>query len=207
MAIMHRFAEERPRNTTRGFGALGDPITARQDVPRGLSQPFFDLGHSATIFTLAENGTMKTEFSRRDLSLLLPAIMASSSGQIAGDTQPPALKSKGYDFAKLPARNNAAGTMKSWAVFNGVTTRGQHLVVHISELAAGQAPHPPARQAHDEVIVIREGTLEATLNGETTILGPGSVIFSGFNDLNGWKNVGTTPAQYYVISLEEHSGQ
>jgi hypothetical protein len=31
------------------------------------------------------------------------------------------------------------------------------------------------------------------------------VIFSSFNDLNGWKNIGTTPVQYYVVSLEEHS--
>lgn len=96
--------------------------------------------------------------------------------------------------------------MTSRPVLNGVTTRGQRLSVHISELAPGEAPHPPARQPHEEIIVIREGTLEVTLDGKPTVLGPGSVIFSAFNELNGWKNVGKTVAQHYVISLEEHSG-
>jgi quercetin dioxygenase-like cupin family protein len=77
--------------------------------------------------------------------------------------------------------------------------------MHISELPPGQSPHPPARQPHEEIIIIREGTLEVTLNGQSTRIGPGSVIFSSFNDLNGWKNVGTTPVQCYVVSLEEHS--
>ena len=36
-------------------------------------------------------------------------------------------------------------------------------------------------------------------NGETTTLGPGSVIFEASNDLHGLKNVGDTPASYYVI--------
>jgi quercetin dioxygenase-like cupin family protein len=117
----------------------------------------------------------------------------------------PIMTSKAYPFDELPVRSNANGS-KSRPVFNGMTTRGQHIVVHISDLPPGQAPHPPARQPHEEVIVIREGTLEVTLNGQVTTLGPGSVIFSAYNDLNGWKNVGTTPAQYCVISLEDHSG-
>lgn len=149
--------------------------------------------------------------SRRDLALLLPAF----SGTIAmaqdaksskkAEAALPVLGSKPYEFNELPERSSANGTTKNRPVFNGVTGRGQHLTMHISELAPGQAPHPPARQPHEEVIVIREGTLEVTLNGQTTRLGPGSVIFSAFNDLNGWRNVGTTPAQYYVLSLEEHS--
>ncbi len=115
------------------------------------------------------------------------------------------LHSAGYDFASLPERTSANGKMKSRSVFRGITTRGQRLTMHISELAAGEAPHAPERQAHDEVIVIREGTLEATVNGKVVRLGPGSVIFSAYNELNGWRNVGTTVAQYYVLSLEDHA--
>ena len=113
--------------------------------------------------------------------------------------------SKAYEFNDLPVRTSANGTTKSRQVFDGLTIRGQRIAMHISELPPGEAPHPPARQPHEEIIMIREGTLEVTLNGQTTRLGPGSVIFSSFNDLNGWKNVGTTPVQYYVVSLEEHS--
>jgi quercetin dioxygenase-like cupin family protein len=149
--------------------------------------------------------------SRRDLALLLPALSGAltaaqqTKGPKTSEAGLPVLGSKTYEFDELPERSSANGTTKNRPVFNGVTARGQHITMHISELAPGEAPHPPARQPHEEVIVIREGTLEVTLNGQTSRLGPGSVIFSAFNDLNGWKNVGTTPVQYYVLSLEEHS--
>jgi quercetin dioxygenase-like cupin family protein len=140
--------------------------------------------------------------SRRDLALLLPGLAGAAAGQTASGL--PVLASKGYAFGDLPVRTNANGGT-SRQVLDGITDRGQHITMHISELPAGQAPHPPARQPHEEIIIIREGTLEATLKGQVAKLGPGSVIFSSFNDLNGWKNVGTTPVQYYVVSLEEHS--
>ena len=148
------------------------------------------------------------DVSRRDLALLLPGLARAAAA--AQETKSPKkagpalLQSKAYEFGDLPVRTSANGGT-SRAVFDGITIRGQRITMHISELPPGQAPHPPARQPHEEIIIIREGTLEVTLNGQVSKLGPGSVIFSSFNDLNGWKNVGTTPVQYYVVSLEEHS--
>ena len=149
--------------------------------------------------------------SRRDLAILLPglagvaaAAQETKSPKKAAPGPPPLLVSKGYEFGDLPVRTSANGGT-SRQVFDGITIRGQRVTLHISELPPGQAPHPPARQPHEEIIIIREGTLEVTLNGQVVKLGPGSVIFSSFNDLNGWKNVGTTPVEYYVVSLEEHS--
>jgi quercetin dioxygenase-like cupin family protein len=141
--------------------------------------------------------------SRRDLALLLPGLAgaATAAQSVSGL---PVLVSKAYEFNDLPVRSSANGG-KSRQVFDGLTSRGQRITMHISELPPGEAPHPPARQPHEEIIMIREGTLEVTLNGQTTRLGPGSVIFSSLNDLNGWKNLGTTPVQYYVVSLEGHS--
>ena len=144
-------------------------------------------------------------FSRREVAALLPALCAEAQDSSNAGTQEPELHSAGYEFASLPKHTNANGKTKSRSVFRGVTSRGQRLTMHISELAPGAAPHAPERQPHDEVIVIREGTLEATLNGKVVRLGPGSVIFSAYKELNGWRNVGTTPAQYYVLSIEEHS--
>jgi len=140
--------------------------------------------------------------SRRDLALLLPGLAGAATAQPVSGL--PVLVSKAYEFGDLPVRTNANGAT-SRQVFDGITTRGQRIAMHISELPPGQAPHPPARQPHEEIIIIREGTLEVTLNGQVSRLGPGSVIFYSFNDLNGWKNVGTTPVEYYVVSLEEHS--
>lgn len=144
-------------------------------------------------------------FSRRKLAVLLPGLAAGAEQRIEGQQGNGKLHSAAYEFTALPEHTSANGKMKSRSVFRGTTTRGQGLTMHISELEPGEAPHPPERQPHDEVIVIREGTLEATLNGKVVRLGPGSVIFSAYNELNGWRNVGSTPAQYYVLSLEEHS--
>jgi quercetin dioxygenase-like cupin family protein len=145
------------------------------------------------------------ELSRRELAVLAASLKSQTSHGSADGGNQEKLGSAGYDVEALPQRVSANGKTKSRAVFRGVTTRGQGLSMHVSELAAGEAPHPPERQPHDEIIVIRRGTLEATLNGKVVRLGPGSVLFSAYKDLNGWRNVGTTPAEYYVISLEEHS--
>jgi quercetin dioxygenase-like cupin family protein len=146
----------------------------------------------------------RTLGSRRDLGILLTALAASAVAQ-----QPSAskeiLQAKIYPFGDLPVRTSASGTLKSRAVFDGVTSRGQRVTAHFSELAPGQMPHPPGRQKHEEIILLREGTLEVTLNGVTSTIGPGAVIFVPFEELNGWKNVGTTVAQYLVVSIEEHT--
>ncbi|MFL6447502.1 MAG: cupin domain-containing protein [Bryobacteraceae bacterium] len=144
-------------------------------------------------------------FSRRELAVLMPVLSAGAQERSTTQSQEPELHSAGYAFASLPVRTSANGKMTSRSVFRGITTRGQRLTMHVSELAPGEAPHAPQRQPHEEVIVIREGTLETTLNGKVVRLGPGSVIFSAYNELNGWRNIGTTSAQYYVLSLEEHS--
>lgn len=147
-------------------------------------------------------------YSRRDLAVLLPVLAADAVAQQPNATKGPSdspqvLEAKTYPFGELAVRNSANGTMKSRPVFDGMTTRGQRITAHFSELAPGQAPHPPSRQQHEEIILLREGTLEVTLNGVTSTIGAGSVIFVPFGDLNGWKNVGTAVAQYFVISIEE----
>jgi XRE family transcriptional regulator, regulator of sulfur utilization len=139
-------------------------------------------------------------YSRRDLAALLPGLAANAVAQDKA-----VLQAKIYPFGDLVVRNSASGAMKSRAVFDGATTRGQRVTAHFSELAPGQAPHPPARQKHEEIIMLREGTLEVTLNGVTSTIGPGSVIFVPYENLAGWKNVGRTVAQYFVVSIEEHT--
>jgi quercetin dioxygenase-like cupin family protein len=51
------------------------------------------------------------------------------------------------------------------------------------------------------MFLMREGTLELTVNGKTYPLGPGSVGFVRSNEDHGVKNVGTTPANYFVVEI------
>ncbi len=60
---------------------------------------------------------------------------------------------------------------------------------------ARAAPAP-----NEELIILREGTLETLSLGEWKRIGPGSIIFNASNDLHGVKNVGTVPAVYHVVN-------
>ncbi|MBV8832801.1 MAG: cupin domain-containing protein [Acidobacteriaceae bacterium] len=143
-------------------------------------------------------------FSRRDLAPLLS--MLGIENAAPQEIKPrPVLTGKLYNLNSLAVRASADGSSKAVSFFNGVTTRGQHLSVHMTQLAPGKEPHPPSRQPHEEIIIVTEGTLEVTINGQTSTAAPGSVLYSAYNDLKGWKNVGSSPARYYVVALEEHS--
>jgi quercetin dioxygenase-like cupin family protein len=134
-------------------------------------------------------------FSRRDLNLLLPALAITGSAQ-ADDKL---LGSKMYAFEDLPVKQNANN--RSRAVLDGVTHKGCRIEVHHTELAPGQAPHAPHQHEREEMLVIREGTLEVTILGKSRTLGPGAIVLVGSGEMHGWRNVGTTPAHYVVMAL------
>ena len=70
-----------------------------------------------------------------------------------------------------------------------------------NELAPGEMPHAPHHHAHEEMIIIREGTLAVTILGKTAELGPGSVAYVASGEEHGWRNVGNTRARYMVMAL------
>jgi len=65
----------------------------------------------------------------------------------------------------------------------------------------GQVPHAPHHHVHEELLLIREGTLEVTVKGRTERLGPGSAVYIASGEEHGWKNVGPSAAKYFVLAL------
>ena len=116
-----------------------------------------------------------------------------------GRAQNSGLPSKMFRYEDLPVRAN--GQNKSRAVFNGKTSRGYGIEMHETELAPGLAPHPPHSHVHEELIVVREGTMEVTILSKTEKLGPGSVAYVASGEEHGWRNVGDTRARYYIITI------
>jgi quercetin dioxygenase-like cupin family protein len=138
-------------------------------------------------------------YTRRDWSLALAAMAAAS--QATG--QGAALPSNCYRYEDLPVKEN--GRNRQRAVLKGETRTGFAIEMHETELAPGEAPHPPHHHVHEEMIVIREGTMEVTILGHTTQLGPGSVAYIASGEEHGWRNVGTTRARYMVMALGRDS--
>ena len=72
---------------------------------------------------------------------------------------------------------------------------------HITTLLPGKLSHAPHQHAREELIILRDGTLDVNLNGGTTRAGPGSVLFFAANDFHNVQNVGETPATYFVFNF------
>ncbi len=131
--------------------------------------------------------------NRRDLAL---ALLATAAAQAADRAK---LPSATYKFEDLPVKKN--GENRSREVFDGLTHTGFQVDIHETELAPGLAPHAPHRHPHEEIVMVREGTLEVMIEGKVTAATPGSVVYVASNEFHGWKNSGKTQAHYFVIAL------
>ena len=137
--------------------------------------------------------------TRRSLALLIPALAAAQEHPQSSPAGKGVLPSKSYAFDSLEGRQTA--TIKSYQILTGNTHSGYLLDLHESELPGGMAPHPPHRHVHEELLFIREGEMEVTVNGQTTRLGPGSCAYLASNDLHGYRNPGTVPSKYFVLAV------
>ena len=54
--------------------------------------------------------------------------------------------------------------------------------------------------------MIREGTIEVTIEGKTSRIGPGSVAYVASNQEHGVHNPGPDHAQYFVFALGTEKG-
>jgi quercetin dioxygenase-like cupin family protein len=133
--------------------------------------------------------------TRRQLCLSLPALVVSK----ARGSDATVLPSKVYSFESLPPQ--ASGQNAFRPVFEGKTHEGFRVALHETDLAPGTTPHPPHRHAHEEAFFIREGSLQVTINGQSSNLGPGSVAYVASNEEHGIRNTGSTHAQYFVLEL------
>lgn len=135
-------------------------------------------------------------YTRRDLNLLLPALAAATA---AAQDQKKLLPTRIFEYEDLPVKVN--GQNKGRAVLIGETHLGYGIELHMTELGPGQAPHAPHKHSHEEMLMLQTGTLETTVQGHTSTLTAGSVAYIASNEMHGWRNPGSTPAQYFVIAF------
>jgi quercetin dioxygenase-like cupin family protein len=129
---------------------------------------------------------------------VLFAVLSSMTASCSNDAPPPAaniLSSTALSWEEIQARKG--GFAKQ--VFRHPTATLDELELHVSTLAPGKSAHPPHKHPDEEVIIVRDGTVEAMVNGTTRRLGPGSVIFQAANQMHSIRNVGDVPAIYHVI--------
>jgi len=134
----------------------------------------------------------------RRLSMLSVVCAVAATTNPVRSADPPLLGSPARSWEEIHARVPAGG--RASQVFKDPTATLDQLELHVTFLPAGQASHPPHTHPNEEIIIIREGTVEALVGAETRQLGPGAVIFQASNVPHAIKNVGTTTAVYHVIN-------
>lgn len=132
--------------------------------------------------------------NRRELCAMLPVLFSSFS--LPNDS---GLSSFVVGFNDLKAKQTATGESRS--IVKGITRTGEKIEAHATLLGPGTMPHAPHRHQHSEFWLIREGTVEITINGQAHRIGPGGVGFAASNDEHGIKNVGDGPARYFVVAI------
>ncbi|MGO9325780.1 MAG: cupin domain-containing protein [Terracidiphilus sp.] len=150
--------------------------------------------------------------NRRELFAALAAtavagealVFAQSSPDTTPAAAPPAnapvMGSTVFDWNKMVDKPTKTGSVRT--VCSAPTATLENLEIHITTLNPGMSPHPPHKHPNEELIIIRQGTVETLSNGTWIRVGPGSVIFNGSNQPHGFRNVGTEPAIYHVVNFK-----
>lgn len=119
---------------------------------------------------------------------------ATASGKLTGK-----LQSTVYEWDQLVATKTAKGERRQ--VLDSPTATLANVECHITTLNIGETPHAAHSHPDEELIVVKEGEIEATVDGVVTRGGPGSIFFFGSNSIHGIRNVGGTRATYYVFRV------
>src|SRR5207244_11611140 len=131
-------------------------------------------GGATIIRTLVpRRSTMRT----LSLAVVLGAAVVSANVRAAAPASPapaasPAiLGSTAVSWEEIQARPLNG---RARQVFKDPTATLDELEMHVTTLPPGQASHPPHKHPDEELIIVKEGTVEALVNGVTKRLGPGS---------------------------------
>ena len=112
------------------------------------------------------------------------------------------LESTVFDWSKTTATPTKAGECRNF--FDAATRTLGRLECHATTLRAGERAHEPHRHTDEELIFVKEGRLEVTVNERTEPAGAGAVFFFASMDLHGMRNAGSGRATYHVLRIFPH---
>lgn len=138
--------------------------------------------------------------TKRDLIVAGGAAALTLAAVGATHARAAVLSSTIFDWQAFKVQETKVGARRD--VVRSPTATLDELEMHITTLNAGETSHPPHQHAAEELLIVKEGTVEALSNGEWKRVGPGSIIFQATNQLHAIRNVGATPATYHVIQWQ-----
>jgi (S)-ureidoglycine aminohydrolase len=137
--------------------------------------------------------------------LLVIAVFGFLSFTIVSTTEPNdplvPVESGVYKWKDHPVKQ---GDMReSRKILEGVSPHFKYFRIHATTQYPGAKPNPAhANEAKEECLIVKEGTMKVTIDGETKILEAGGVILLMPQQMHSIENIGNTNLTYYVMQYE-----
>lgn len=133
----------------------------------------------------------------------MTTVRAPAQSVVVSDYVPPkqstVLATTFVDWDSLLPNPTATGQVRH--VFDNPTVALDKLEIHITTLNPGMESHPIHRHPWEEILLVKNGDFEVSINGRKQHAGPGAMVFLASNDPHNARNVGRRPATYYVINF------
>ena len=136
--------------------------------------------------------------TKRDLATAVIAASITLACVSMADEPGKLLDSTAWNWNDLSAKKTAVGELRD--VVRQPTRTLDELEMHITTLNPHTTSHPPHTHPNEEMVIVKEGTLQAHVNGKEIVVNAGGVLFYASMQPHGVKNIGDTPATYYVIN-------
>ena len=133
----------------------------------------------------------------RDVVVAVVAAACTGALLMARSAQKPVMGSRAITWESLEVKPTKVGARRD--VFQEPTATLDELEMHVTTLNAGASPHPAHQHPDEEILILKEGTIESLVAGRTKKIGPGGIVFQAANEPHTVRNIGTTPATYFVI--------
>ena len=141
--------------------------------------------------------------TRRDLLVAAIAISTTVAVMALAQTAAkPMMHSSVFTWDSMPATNTATGERRN--VFDAPTPTLSRIECHITTLNPGEVPHAPHKHPEEELMIVKEGTLQTVQNDVTNRVDAGGIIFCASGEMHGLRNIGSTRATYYVLKFYPH---
>jgi quercetin dioxygenase-like cupin family protein len=135
--------------------------------------------------------------NRKEALLMLTTALVTAGVMTFAQNQKSVMGSSVVEWKNVEAKPTKTGSYRKF--FQAPTATLDELECHVTSLNPGQMPHPPHQHPDEELIIIKEGTVDALVNGEWKRVGPGSTIFQAANVPHALSNCTDSVVTYHVI--------
>lgn len=134
----------------------------------------------------------------RDMTVAALSVTATIGVTTLAASNPKLMGSAALDWNDVPVQQEEVRAVRQF--FRAPTATLDELELHVTTLPAGATSHAPHKHPNEELVIVKEGTVEVLVDGQMKRVGPGSVVFNASNQMHSLRNVGDAPATYHVIN-------